>query len=1585
MSLKALNSVGGFSVGNSTITTIIYGNGDVTTGNLIVSNFANLGNVGNVYIGGGANGQVLQTDGLGNLTWSSSANISIIDNGYSNVTIPTANGNVYINANASVDKQWNFDTSGNLTAPYNLLLGNAILVGPDAAGGILNFPNSIFLGTANSSNYAQASLLNKNPNASVDWVAYADNGNADAGYADMGMAGSTYNVAGAGLTQPGDGYFVVSGVPGFGGNLIIATSGTGTDNDIVFGNGYDTGNEVMRFFDAGQQFQIHPTTVSTTTSTGALVVSGGVGVGGNLYAGGNVSAGNFTTTGSSGNISGANVIFANSFTSNGGTIDFNTYNPNVQLGNVSNVHIYGGTSGYVLQTDGSGNLSWQATGSPTIIHNGNSNVTIPDLNGNVYINANAGTDYNWNFDTTGFLTTPFGGQIVDQYTTGNPTGQLMLSNAASGYPNGLAGLNQGGGNNTIYLTNLGFEIYTNTYGVENYWHFDGSGNLTAGEGAAAGTTTLGNLVTANHFSTTGTGGDVTLTGGNVTGANVVIANSFTTNAGGTVDFNTNSANVQLGNVGNVHIYGGSTGQALITDGAGNLSWTSTANVSEIYNGNSNVTIPVTNGTVFINANGGVTDYQWQFANTGNLTFPDSGQIYDNGGYITLGGTAPNGAAIGSPDNQSYVYADNTGGHIQTAADTGNYIWTFDPTGNSVFPAIGTANLGNLVIANYANFASNLTTGNANLGNLATANILSVNYAQVNAISNTQIVYGNAANYLVSNASFTYDDTTGNLNVGGNIQTGGGSGGNISGVDYLFANYANLAFDLNVNNNTYVQGTSTANYFYANYDANIAGNLVVQSNANITGNLTVGNITGIFANGTSNIAIPTINGNIDVSVGGTANVIKVSSTNVIITGNTITSGNVTSNVNFIGNTLTSVGTYLTLASDQLANGSYNINLVPGGAGNVDVNHTYITSVRDPLNPQDAATKQYVDSVGQGLYIHAAANVLTTANLNATYTDGGTTLTVTDIIGNSTIQFSTAHGLSANADISFTNAFNGLSAAPVVYWVDTIPASNQITVKSTFFGPIVETLIAGSGLTEPAIAQSGVGATLTNAGTNAAFAADGVTTTVGSRVLVIGQATQAYNGIYSVTTEGDISTPWVLTRSSDGDTFVPQSTTALCSGAYFFISGGMSYGGSSWVLTTTGQIDIGVTNIVFTQFGSAIAYTGANGILVTGTVISANVDNVTTAIIGGNIVVANSAQLVTPNIGAATGTSLNLTGNLLAGNVNSNALTLTDSLTVNTFANVNNFISTGYANVGTELLVGGNANISGNVLVGTGSGGNINGVNYIFANVANITLDALIGGNANITGNVTANGIYGNSLAINNGGNANIAGNLVANNITSNYALTANGNVTFTSSPNVSLGSNTNVHITGGSSGQVLQTDGLGNLSWYSVSASQISNGTSNVSIPVVNGNINLVSGGNTTAVITSTGANITGYANISGTLSANNANIDNVITLGNTSINWATTTTVSITANQTIAQLPVSGVTGVEFFVKGVDAAGAKYSAATVQALTDGTIADFVIYGTTFIGASPGSLSVNLVGANIALQVSPVSTNATVWTTQFRTI
>ena len=51
-------------------------------------------------------------------------------------------------------------------------------------------------------------------------------------------------------------------------------------------------------------------------------------------------------------------------------------------------------------------------------------------------------------------------------------------------------------------------------------------------------------------------------GGTITGSTTINANLIVT-----------GANVSLGNVGNVHIYGGNTGQLLITDGQGNINWT----------------------------------------------------------------------------------------------------------------------------------------------------------------------------------------------------------------------------------------------------------------------------------------------------------------------------------------------------------------------------------------------------------------------------------------------------------------------------------------------------------------------------------------------------------------------------------------------------------------------------------------------------------------------------------------------------------------------------------------------------------------------------------------------------------------------------------------------------------------------------------------------------------------------------------------------------------------------------------------------------------------------------------------------------
>ncbi len=76
MAIKSLNSEGGFSITQAisgNIVIIIDSAGNVDTPNLNVSGFSNLGSVSNITITGGSNGQVLTTDGTGNLSFSTPA------------------------------------------------------------------------------------------------------------------------------------------------------------------------------------------------------------------------------------------------------------------------------------------------------------------------------------------------------------------------------------------------------------------------------------------------------------------------------------------------------------------------------------------------------------------------------------------------------------------------------------------------------------------------------------------------------------------------------------------------------------------------------------------------------------------------------------------------------------------------------------------------------------------------------------------------------------------------------------------------------------------------------------------------------------------------------------------------------------------------------------------------------------------------------------------------------------------------------------------------------------------------------------------------------------------------------------------------------------------------------------------------------------------------------------------------------------------------------------------------------------------------------------------------------------------------
>lgn len=134
------------------------------------------------------------------------------------------------------------------------------------------------------------------------------------------------------------------------------------------------------------------------------------------------------------------------------------------------------------------------------------------------------------------------------------------------------------------------------------------------------------------------------------------------------------------------------------------------------------------------------------------------------------------------------------------------------------------------------------------------------------------------------------------------------------------------------------------------------------------------------------------------------------------------------------------------------------------------------------------------------------------------------------------------------------------------------------------------------------SSGVGATLTNSGSQVALSIDGVSLSTSDRVLVWQQTSAAQNGVYVVTTVGSGSTNWVLTRSSDADTYAPQSDTGLGGGDYFYVQSGTTGAGDSYVCTNDGTITFGTTAITFAQFSGAITYTGGTNIDVTGQVIS-----------------------------------------------------------------------------------------------------------------------------------------------------------------------------------------------------------------------------------------------------------------------------------------------------------------------------------------------------------------------------------------------
>ena len=232
----------------------------------------------------------------------------------------------------------------------------------------------------------------------------------------------------------------------------------------------------------------------------------------------------------------------------------------------------------------------------------------------------------------------------------------------------------------------------------------------------------------------------------------------------------------------------------------------------------------------------------------------------------------------------------------------------------------------------------------------------------------------------------------------------------------------------------------------------------------------------------------------------------------------------------------------------AAGNNSVNLVPTGTGTVDVANKRITSVAEPTQSTDAATKNYVDAVKTGLKVKDAVRAATTANLTATYANG----------------------------------------------------------------------------------SSGVGATLTNSGSQAAFTIDSIVLTAGQRVLVKDQSTAFQNGIYTVTTVGTVSTNWVLTRAIDND---DNSTVLEIEGGDFcFVQEGTVNADNGFVVTTNGAITIGTTGIDYVQFSGAGQVVAGDGLTKTGNTLNV----VGTA--GRITISADAVDIASTYVGQSTITTL-----------------------------------------------------------------------------------------------------------------------------------------------------------------------------------------------------------------------------------------------------------------------------------------------------------------------------------------------------------
>jgi len=508
-------------------------------------------------------------------------------------------------------------------------------------------------------------------------------------------------------------------------------------------------------------------------------------------------------------------------------------------------------------------------------------------------------------------------------------------------------------------------------------------------------------------------------------------------------------------------------------------------------------------------------------------------------------------------------------------------------------------------------AAALTIGSASIGNSLLANTMPANTVKANVTSGTAGPTDATVSAVLDTISMTqgavlYRDTSSwtalSPGTNGYVLTTGGSGANpswaspnIAVVAITGGTISGVAITTSTINSSIIGGTTPAAATFTNLTAtgtvSLSNPLTVPNGGTGAATLTANGI--VYGNGTSAVGVTAAGTTGQALLANSGNAPTWGAVNLVstVTGTLqATNGGTGFNSYAVGDILTADTTSSFVRLPDVATGKV---LLSGGAGvqplygKVGLT-THVSGTLPVANGGTGATTLTGYVYGNGTGAFTAALTIPNAGLtNSSLTIGSTNIALG----------ATSATLAGLTTVTLTQDPVSALQASTKQYVD-----NQVATVSNQTFHTASAAASTANLTATYNnGTAGVGATLTNSGVQAAFVIDGYTASLGDRILIKDQTTNAQNGIYTVTTLGTILTNWVLTRATDFNA-TGSGPNYIETGASTFVTSGTVNASTGWVLTTTGTITVGTTSLTFAQTSSSSSVTVTSPLLKTGSVIS-----------------------------------------------------------------------------------------------------------------------------------------------------------------------------------------------------------------------------------------------------------------------------------------------------------------------------------------------------------------------------------------------